>query len=158
MLQSKRMSKINLRLILPYLAWVTALASMLGSLYFSEVLKFTPCILCWYQRIFMYPLVLIIPIGVLLKDKFLPYYVLSLAGIGAVIALYHTLLNWNIIPEAVAPCALGVSCTTRYIDWFGFVNIPFMSFVSFTVILICMIIVWKISQEKPVLETRRKNK
>src|SRR5579864_5425272 len=95
-----------------YIAWVQSLLAMLGSLYFSEIKKFPPCILCWYQRILMYPLVLIIAVGILRKDKNLPHYVLPLSAIGTIIAVYHNLLYMNIIPESLAPCVAGVSCTT----------------------------------------------
>jgi disulfide bond formation protein DsbB len=117
-----------------YIAFVIALFSMTGSLFFSEVLKFPPCILCWYQRIAMYPLVPILAIGILKKDKLLPYYVLPLSLVGLTIAFYHNLLYYNIIPEAAAPCALGISCTTKFIEWFGFITIPFLSFLGFAII------------------------
>jgi disulfide bond formation protein DsbB len=123
-----------------YIVWLVAIISTLGSLYFSQIMHLTPCILCWYQRILMYPLVLIIAVGILLKDKKLPYYVLPLSLLGASIGLYHNLLYYNIIPESLAPCTLGVSCTTRLIDWFGFLTIPLLSFTAFVLISIGMII------------------
>ncbi|MBI1864116.1 disulfide bond formation protein B [Candidatus Woesebacteria bacterium] len=131
-----------------YVAWIFAIVSVLGSLYFSEIAHFPPCILCWYQRIFMYPLAILIPVGILKKDKNLPYYVLPLTIIGGLIAIYHNLLYWNIIPEAYTPCAAGISCTTRFIEWFGFVTIPFLSFCSFLVIAICMKLYLKSTKKK----------
>lgn len=126
-----------------YIAWIQSLLAMLGSLYFSEIRKFPPCILCWYQRIFMYPLTLIIAIGILRKDKNLPYYVLPLSIIGTVIAFYHNLLYFNIIPESLAPCVAGVSCTTKFIEFFGFITIPFLSLCAFLLIDTTMILfIW----------------
>lgn len=123
-----------------YIAFVIALFSMTGSLFFSEVLKFPPCILCWYQRIAMYPLVPILAVGILKKDRLLPYYVLPLSLIGGAISFYHNLLYYNFIPEAQAPCALGISCTTKFVEWFGFITIPFLSFIGFAIITASMYI------------------
>lgn len=142
------MSRIKIIYYLPVLAWAIALMSTLGSLYFSEISGFPPCILCWYQRIFMYPLVIILAVGIMRKNKELPLYTLPLSIIGLTIAIYHNLLYYNIIPEAIAPCQAGVSCTTKFIEWFGFVTIPFLSLAAFTIISLCMIIVWKFRQTK----------
>lgn len=129
-----------------YFAWSQALAGMLMSLYFSEIMKLPPCVLCWYQRITLYPLVAIIPVGILKKDKNLPLYVLPLSIGGMIIALYHNLLYYGVIPESIAPCTAGVSCTTKLIEWFGFITIPFMSLAAFTVITLCMIIYRKVQK------------
>lgn len=125
-----------------------AFTSMTGSLYFSEVLHFPPCILCWYQRIAMYPLVAIIAVGIIKKDKNLPYYVLPLSVIGGLIAGYHNLLYYQIIPESTAPCLTGISCTTKFIEWFGIITIPFLSFAAFTLITVCMVIYLRLSKIK----------
>ena len=130
-----------------YVAWFLALASMTGSLYFSEILKLPPCVLCWYQRILMYPLVLIIPIGIVSMDKKVYRYVVPMSVIGMAIAFYHYLLYVKLIPDTYAPCSTGVSCTTKLIEWFGFINIPFLSFISFTLITLSMILYSK-NQEK----------
>ncbi len=121
-----------------YLAWAVSLAAMFGSLYFSNVRGFPPCVLCWYQRIFMYPLVFILGIAILKKDAKVYRYALPLAVIGWLIAAYHNLLYWKIIPDSLAPCVTGVSCTTKYIEWFGFVTIPFLSFLAFTAVILLM--------------------
>ncbi len=131
-----------------YLAWFQALISMLGSLFFSEIMKLPPCVLCWYQRILLYPLVAIIAVGIIRKDKGVPYYVLPLTIIGLFIATYHNLLYWKILPESYAPCAAGISCTTKLIEWFGFVTIPFLSFLSFAIITACMIISLKLNKHE----------
>lgn len=108
--------------------------AMLGSLYFSEFAGYTPCILCWYQRIAMYPLVLIIGAGLLLKDKKMAFYALPLSIVGLVIAFYHNLLQWGVISEKLAPCTLGVSCVTKTVIAFNFVTIPLLSLTAFVLI------------------------
>src|SRR3989344_5508160 len=115
-----------------YLAWMTAVVATSGSLFASEIAHLPPCVLCWYQRIAMYPLVVILTVGILKKDKALPFYVLPLSLIGAGIAFYQYLLQLGVFPNTV-PCALGVSCTTKYVEWFGFVTIPFLSLVAFLI-------------------------
>jgi len=126
-----------------YLAWIQSIIATLGSLYFSEVLKFPPCILCWYQRICMYPLVFILAVGMIRKDKKVYTYALPLSLTGLSIAIYHNLLYYKLIPESIAPCLKGISCTTKYISWFGFVTIPLLSLIAFTVITVCMLFLWK---------------
>lgn len=96
----------------------------------------------------MYPLVVLIPVGILKKDKVLPYYVLPLSITGMIIGLYHNLLYYSIIPEALAPCQAGVSCTNRLIELFGFITIPLMSLIAFTLITIGMIVSLNNSKEK----------
>lgn len=122
-----------------YIAFAIALISTLGSLYFSEIQHFPPCVLCWYQRIAMYPLIPILAAGISLKDKKLPYYVLPLSIFGMLIAFYHNLLYYKILPESAQPCLFGVSCTSKFIEWFGFITIPFLSFMAFFIITLCMI-------------------
>lgn len=123
-----------------YLAWLVAWVAMVGSLYLSEVMKFPPCALCWYQRIAMYPLTAILAVGIIKKDKLVPFYVSPLSIIGLVISGYHNLLYYNILPESHAPCSLGISCTTRYLEVWGFITIPLMSFVAFLIITALMVV------------------
>ncbi|MBI3633594.1 MAG: disulfide bond formation protein B [Candidatus Vogelbacteria bacterium] len=131
-----------------YASWFVALAAMLGSLYFSEILKLPPCVLCWYQRILMYPLVLIIPVAILNRDEKGHSYVLPLSILGGCVAFYHYLLYIKIIPDTLAPCSTGVSCTTRLVEWFGFINIPLLSFIAFVVITLLMIIYSKTKENE----------
>jgi disulfide bond formation protein DsbB len=121
------------------IALVQAIIAMLGSLYFSEIEHYIPCVLCWYQRICMYPLVPIILVGLWENNPGIYKYVLPLGLVGWGIAFYHNLLYYNFIPESVYSCTNGISCTTKYIEWFGFVTIPLLSLVAFTVIIISMI-------------------
>lgn len=129
--------------LVSYIAWITATVATGASLYASEVAHLPPCVLCWYQRIFMYPLVVIIAVGILKKDKTLPFYVLPLSILGAIVAFYHNLLYFKILPESTTPCLLGISCTTRFFEWFGFVTIPFLSLTAFVVITACMVFLLK---------------
>lgn len=126
---------------LPYITFSLALISTLGSLYFSEIMKLPPCVLCWYQRIAMYPIVAITAVAIIRKQpKELPYYVFPLSLTGLIIAVLHNLLYYKIIPESAAPCIQGISCTTKFFEWFGFITIPFMSMIAFAFITLCMII------------------
>lgn len=123
-----------------YLAWLVAVVATVGSLYFSEVLRFVPCTLCWYQRIAMYPLVLLLGIAAFRDDLAVRAYAIPLAGIGAVTALYHILLEQGIVP-ATASCAVGVPCSVRYINWLGFITIPTLALVAF--VLIIALLSWR---------------
>jgi disulfide bond formation protein DsbB len=119
-----------------YLALLAAWIATAGSLYFSEVLGFVPCQLCWYQRILMYPLALLLTIGLLRRDRHLPLLVLPFALLGLGLATYHYLLEKTDLFRTAGVCAGGVSCTTAWINWWGFVTIPFLSLVGFLVITV----------------------
>jgi disulfide bond formation protein DsbB len=127
-----------------YVLWGVALIATLGSLTFSEILGYPPCILCWYQRICMYPLVVIFTVRIITKDKFAIFYALPLAVVGLLISIYHNLLYYNILPEAAAPCRNGVSCTTKFIEWFGFITIPFLSLTAFVIIAGLLYWQWRV--------------
>lgn len=133
---------------LPYFVLIIALLSALISLFFSEILKYPPCLLCWWQRIFMYPMVFISAVGILRKNVELPYYILPLSIIGFLIGLYQNLLIWHILPESIAPCTLGVSCVNQPITLFGFITIPLGSMLSFAIISISMLLYAKINTQK----------
>ncbi len=131
-----------------YIAWVQSLIAMMGSLYFSEVMKLPPCVLCWYQRILMYPLTLLIAVGILRKDKGIYQYVLPLSITGLMISIYHNLLYYKIIPESIKPCTMGVSCTAKQIEWFGFITIPLLSLTAFAIITGVMLVYRKVVTKK----------
>jgi disulfide bond formation protein DsbB len=133
---------------LPYLVFIIALVSSLLSLFFSEILKFTPCVLCWYQRIFMYPLVFVSAVSIVRKHKELPYYIIPLSSIGFFIGLYQNLLIWHILPEQIAPCTAGVSCIDQPFVLFGFVTIPLGSMISFAIITASMLLYAKLEKAK----------
>ena len=118
-----------------FICWLVASVSTLGSLFFSEIMELAPCALCWYQRIFMFPLVIILLIGLFPFDKNIIRYALPLAIIGWGFAFYHYLLYSGIIPESIQPCSQGVSCSETYLDLFGFLTIPMLSLISFSIII-----------------------
>jgi disulfide bond formation protein DsbB len=122
-----------------YFAWMTALIATVGSLFFSEVMELPPCILCWYQRIAMYPLVIVIGAGIILRDPKLKYYALPLGLTGLAISVYHNLLYYGILPESITPCTEGVSCTSRQIEWLGFITIPLMALAAFAIVNLCLL-------------------
>jgi disulfide bond formation protein DsbB len=128
-----------LRPNLVYVAWFQAAVATFGSLFFSEIMKLPPCVLCWYQRIAMYPLVLILATSILRKDGLARVYGLPLALIGLVIAVYHNLLYYKVIPDSIKPCTSGISCTAKQIEWLGFITIPFLSLLAFSVVTICLV-------------------
>ncbi|WP_020619272.1 disulfide oxidoreductase [Paenibacillus daejeonensis] len=123
-----------------YAAWLVAVVATLGSLYFSEIRGFIPCELCWYQRILMYPLSLILGVAAFVDDDKCKKYVLPLAALGAVVSTYHYFkqkLPWL---DAIQPCTQGVPCNVQYINWFGFITIPFLAGTAFILITILMIL------------------
>jgi len=112
------------------LAAAVALTTSLGSLYLSEVAKFPPCILCWYQRIAMYPLAVILIVASLRKDRAVWTYVVPLGVIGLGISVYHYLIER--FPASVSfACTDDVPCTTVWIWKFGFLSIPAMAGIGF---------------------------
>lgn len=119
-----------------FLSWFIALCGTAGSLYFSEVLGYLPCSLCWYQRVFLYPLLIVILVGMIRKDLGHVFYVGAISLFGLVISIYHNLLIYGLIEKSLAPCKEGVSCAERQIDWLGFVSIPLLSLIGFAVIFI----------------------
>ncbi len=139
------MSKLK-SYLLP-LAFLQAVIAMAGSLWFSEVWHLVPCVLCWYQRITMYPFVLLTLVAMWRKDDKVYQYILPLSLIGLAISIYHNVLyyavNWGIRPDWVGPCQAGISCTTRYLEWGGFITIPLLSLVAHLVITILMLMLWK---------------
>lgn len=96
------------------------------------------CTLCWYQRIFLYPLVILLPIALLLRDGKAPYYTLPLAVGGMAVAVYHNLLYYGVVAQGITPCTGEVPCTLRQIEWLGFITIPLMSLGAFGLILVCL--------------------
>lgn len=120
-------------------AWLIAAASTLGALFFGEVMQLPPCTLCWYQRIFMFPLTLILPLGLFPLDRKVVRYGLALAVPGALVAVFHLLLVAGVIPESIKPCTQGVPCSETVIEWFGFLTIPLLSAVAFGTIIALLV-------------------
>lgn len=131
-----------LRLFAPYgriLAFSVALTATSGSLFFSEVAKFTPCLLCWWQRIFMYPQTLLLAMGIIKNDKNIADYAMGLSLVGAAIALYHYFIQFG--GGKIIPCEVvgySVSCSQRFSLEFGYITIPMMSLSAFVAIFLLM--------------------
>ncbi|MEJ9282273.1 disulfide oxidoreductase [Ureibacillus sp. MALMAid1270] len=139
---SNNVSQNNPKVLILYFAWFVSLVATLGSLYFSEIKGFIPCDLCWFQRIFMYPLVVILGIGTFQSDTSVKKYVLPLSLVGSIISLLHYLEQKIPGFGGIKPCVSGVPCSAQYINWFGFITIPFLALIAFTLINICMILLF----------------
>ncbi len=114
-------------------AFIVALVATLGSLFYSDIAHFTPCKLCWYQRILMYPQSLLLYIALIRRERFLSPYLKIISAIGFVIASYHTIIQW--IPQSpFLPCSKVAECGKIYSATFGFITIPFMSMCAFALI------------------------
>ncbi|ALC82335.1 MULTISPECIES: disulfide oxidoreductase [Bacillus] len=124
-----------------YIAWVVAMTAVLGSLYFSEIRKFIPCELCWYQRIFMYPLAFLLGIATFRHDFRIKVYILPLSIIGGCISLMHYLEQKVPGFGGLRPCVNGVPCNSSYINWFGFITIPFLALIAFILITVFMFLI-----------------
>lgn len=124
-------------------ALIVSIAATVGSLFYSEVMNFVPCSLCWYQRIFMYPLPIILGIAVYYNEAVIKKYILSVAAIGWLIALYHVLLQKVPALKATEPCKQGIPCSVDYVNYLGFITIPMLSLTAFTLIIL---LVWRIKK------------
>ena len=120
---------------LVFLAWMVAATSTLGALFFGEVMELPACVLCWYQRIFMFPLAIVLPIGLFPFDRRVVRYALALAVPGALLAVYHQLLVAGVVTQGIKPCVKGVPCSETVIEWFGFLTIPLLSLAAFSTII-----------------------
>jgi len=139
MSQIDQAAKTNWTLL--FLGWLLVSVSTTISLFFSSVLEYEPCVLCWYQRICLFPMIFILAAGLFPTfDKSVIKYALPLSIAGGLTAFYHTLLYAGIIPESIQPCSKGVSCTEKYFELFGFVSIPMLSFIAFSAIVVLLII------------------
>jgi len=126
--------------MLTFGAWLIASVSALTSLFFSEIMQLPPCALCWYQRICMFPLVLILPVGLFPFDRNVVRYALPLAVVGWLVAVFQLLLVAGIIPEKLEPCTQGVPCSETVIEWFGFVTIPLLSALAFAAVIALLVL------------------
>ena len=119
---------------LVFLAWLMATVSTLGALFLGEVMGYTPCLLCWYQRIALFPLVFVLAAGLFPFDYKVVRYALPLAMVGWLLAVFHLALIAGLIPENIQPCRQGVPCSEVQVVWFGFINIPLLSVAAFSII------------------------
>lgn len=135
--------------LIVFMCWLVAVVATLGSLFFSEVMRFPPCVLCWYQRIAMYPLVLIFMVGAFQHPRAVLAFAAPLVVVGWLTALYHNLLHYGIVPESASPCLEGVSCATVFINWMGFITIPILSFTAFSLLIVLLTLLKRdLSNEK----------
>jgi disulfide bond formation protein DsbB len=124
-------------------AWVVALVSMLGSLYFSQIANFVPCELCWAQRICMYPLVAVLLVGALRRDvRAAVQYAFVLPIVGVLISTYHIYIEANPSAEPSGCRVGGTSCATKWIEKFGYITIPVLAITAFATILTLLAFAW----------------
>lgn len=116
-------------------AWLVALVASLGALFVGEVMGQAPCVLCWFQRAFMFPLAIMLAVAVYMSDVHAHRYTLPVAGVGWLIALYHSLLHFGVIAEAPTPCGAGPSCSSADMIVLGGLPLPLLSLAAFTAIL-----------------------
>ena len=117
-----------------FAAWMVATASTLGALFLSEIMGVAPCVLCWYQRVLMFPLVFVLAAGLFPLDRRVLRYAAPLVAVGWLVALFHLLLTQGYIPETMTPCTQGIPCSRIDVAWFGFLTIPMLSLLSFSAI------------------------
>jgi len=120
-----------------WLAWIVAVVATAGSLIYSEVVHFVPCRLCWFQRIAMYPLSIILLVGAIRREALVKYYALPLSVVGAVISIWHYLIQAFPSLES-GSCDLANPCSARYVEVFGFISIPFMAGAGFILISVLL--------------------
>lgn len=130
-----------------YLAWVVSLVALCGSLYFSEIMRFEPCKLCWFQRICMYPLVILLGMAAYKDDHAIIPYARTLSIIGMGISLFHYLEQKVPGMQNVLPCTTGVPCSGQYINYLGFITIPFLALIAFSLITILLTVGKKRKEE-----------
>lgn len=117
--------------MLLFTSWLVAVSGTAGSLFFSEVMGYPPCVLCWYQRIALYPLVVIIAIGLAAHDRRVAVYSFPFAVLGLGTAIYHNLIYYGVVPEGLTPCSEGTPCNATQLELLGFVTIPMMALAGF---------------------------
>jgi len=123
-----------------FIAWLVASVATLGALFLGEIMGYTPCVLCWYQRICMFPLVLILAAGMFPYDRRVVRYALPLALAGWLLAAFHWAVAGGLIPESITPCRQGVPCSAEQIVWFGFITLPMLSVLSFSTIIALLLL------------------
>lgn len=111
--------------------FIISMIAMLGSLFYSEIASYTPCEMCWYQRILMYPQTLLFLIAMVKKDHGITKYILWLCGLGALVAAYHYLLQLGLAPAPCSAVGISTSCSQRFVLQFGYITIPMMAFSAF---------------------------
>lgn len=133
---------------LALLVWTTTLVATAGSLYYSEIRQFIPCEYCWYQRILMYPNLVIYTIYLLKKERATLYPAVVLSGLGIVLSTYHYLIQKvPKLQEVGEGCGI-VPCNGIYVNYFGFITIPLMALLAFIIIFVGTILLVRTGEEK----------
>ena len=128
------------------LAWLLALTATAAALFLGEVMGMAPCVLCWYQRIAMFPLVAVLGIACYSADRRGAVYALPLALAGIALAAYHTLLVAGLIPRAWIPCGPGVSCANQNLEILNAIQIPWLSLAAFVAIASLLVVYLRITR------------
>lgn len=129
-----------------FLAFAAAFIAMAGSLYFSEIKDYEPCVLCWYQRIAMYPFTVILVLAIWKKDYHIAFYTMILSAIGACISTYHVLIQKvPFFTDRAVTCG-RIPCTGDYINWLGFITIPMLALIAFIIIFVCSLYIFKVTK------------
>ncbi len=131
-----------------FVGWLLAVVSMAGSLFLSDVMDYAPCVLCWYQRIPMYALALILGIALWKQDVHVVKYAQPLALVGVALAAFHCLLYLGYIPKGIQPCSQDVPCSEVKLQIWGFLTIPLMSLVAFLAIVVVLFLLNRRSHEE----------
>ena len=121
-----------------WFAWLVAIVATVGSLVYSEVIHFVPCRLCWFQRIAMYPMSVILLVGAIRKEVIVKYYALPFALGGLGISIWHYLIQTFPSLEG-GSCDPNNPCSAKYVDVFGAVSIPFMAGAGFILIAVLLV-------------------
>lgn len=111
--------------------------TVLGSLYMSKILQLPPCELCWYQRLFIFPLPVLLTVSLVMKRKGVADYVISLAALGIPLSAYHYMVQMT---QASTSCSTAISCDSVQIQKFGFVTVPWMSLTFFLSVIVLMLL------------------
>jgi disulfide bond formation protein DsbB len=118
----------------PVAALVVAVVATAGSLYYSQIVHYIPCELCWYQRICMYPLSAILAVGVIRRDRTVVWYAAPFVLFGAPVSLYHWLVERVPSFAESSSCSVFVPCSVPYFEELGYVTLSFMALSAFLVI------------------------
>ena|SRR5690554_1188229 len=124
-------------------SWAVSIIATFGSLYFSEVKQYFPCELCWFQRILMYPLTVLLGVAYVRKDWKMSFYAIILLAIGGSIPIFHYSLQKLPLLQGSVDFCDGISCTVQYINWFGFITIPFLALTAFIIIFALSLMTWR---------------
>lgn len=127
-------------------AWLIALAATFGALFVGEVMGQIPCNLCWHQRAFMFPLAAILAVASFRSDVGVWLYAVPVAVVGWMIAAFHNLVYFKLVPTAIKPCGQGPSCSGDAMTFLGAIPLPLLSLAAFTVIVALLLIVRRRTQ------------